>query len=403
MVKRDASWLGRAMASLLLLSLPAMLVGQEEIDPRLQQVLADWKERRTYPPVQYDVEGKCLTTKEAIEAVNNSMKRKVSYNVKDFGSKWNVRLLIDVKGQRHRIEEEKEYINVSDGKVTCKARIGAFDGSMLTARDREVVEGKEVKPHADTPDVAVVTGNMSASGFTMQLAPLFASHGVVRFPPQYEIFPGKLDLDPDTSLITVHGTDVFEGRRCLLLRSYPRAGDGFEEFWIDTERSSALARWISYGSGLPNREMNIHYHKYEGYWLVSGWTFENRAWFPDKAQARTSGVERFNVIKTTIERNVDESRFRLSIEPGMLVVRVHNDPNKNPVKKAEAGKREYYRVEPSGRESGVYFEKGVELRQWDAIDIGLAASALVLLAAGVLVWLWRKHNGFPLAKKPSPK
>jgi hypothetical protein len=382
MFKRGRNLLGQTAASLLLLTSASALVGQDEIDARLKQALADWQHRRSYPAVQYEIEGLCLTTKETIAAYNDAEKRKPPYEVKDFGSVCNVRLIIDVKGQRHRVEERRDYINVNDGKITRVARVNAFDGSILTARDRHVVEGQEVKPSADTPDVAVVTGNMGACGLPGDLVPVFAGHGVILFPPIYEIIPGKLDADPDVSLMTVDRSDVFEGRRCLVVRSHPRAGDTFEEFWIDSARKGALVRWMTYSRAFPTGETSVRYQQQGPYWLVSTWTSESRIYNAETKQAHTSMVRRFKVVKASIERDLDDGRFRLPIEPGMLVTRVHNEPGKNPLKPTEAGTPSYSRVGSTGSEVGVYFEKGVEHRRWDLTYLWVLAIAIFLVAAG---------------------
>ncbi len=397
MTRRRAYWLRGGSAVLLIVGLSGVAAGQEELDPRLKQILADWAKRRAYPPMQYTVEGKCHTTKENIEAYTNARKRKVNVDVKDFGSIWNLQLLIDVPKQRHRLEEERETINISNGKITRKARISAFDGTTLMGSLRDIIDGNQVKPTADTPDVGVLTGNMGASGFPMQLAPLFAGNGVVVFPPANEILPGKLDVEPDTSSMTVHRTDVFDGQNCVVLRSFPRPGDAFVELWIDTARGhvGAVVRWLNYSAGFPIREMNVRYHAHGSYWLVASWTFESRTWFADKKQARADEIDRFNVVKTSIESEVDESRFRLAIEPGMLVMRRHIDPKTNAIKSSVTPA--YTRVESSGGETSVYFEKGVEHRRWDRMYSWVAGFAALMVVTFATVYAVRR-----LRKAASP-
>ena len=355
--------------------------GQEETDVRLQKILADWKKRRSYPPVQYEVQGKSVSLKENVVEYNTSKKRAPPFEPKDTNLEWNVRLLLDVKTQRHKFEEERDIFNVSKGKATREITVTAFDGAMMTSKARKNVDGKETKLYQDSPDVAITTGNLAGFLFSGQLAPLFASHGAVAFPPQEFLIPGKLDSDPDTSLMTVHGKDVFEGHVCIVIRSYPGGDKNFQEFWIDASRESALLRWISYGGGFPGLEFQARYQKQGPFWLVNSWTYE----------IRSSSVYRFNVVKTTVLTEVAESEFRLPIEPGMLVTRGHNPPDKNPLKKDGAGKREHYRVDASGQEAPVYFEKGVEyprsnLAFWLVGGALVAALSLIAFAGR----RWRK-------------
>lgn len=394
--------LGCVLASALVATVCASrLLAQEEVDARITQILADWKQRRGYPPIYYEVKGTVLNTKENVEGYNKLRKRDPSYQPKDNDLHWNCRLLLDVKGQRHRLEEEKEFFHLSKGTIRRASHINAFDGSMLTARDRNIVDGKEEKAKSSTPDVAVVTGNLAGAAFAQQLAPLFAGHGVVVFPPQDYIIPGDLDFEPNPSLMTVHGTDLFEGRRCLVLRSYPRAGTAFQEFWVDSVRTSALLRWLTYSSGFPVFEMNIRYNQHGSYWLVGSWTFEMRTWSPETKESSTSHVYRFTVARATLEQHLDESRFRLPIEPGMLVQRTHHDPKKNPVKEEQQGKPRYGRVDASGRESEVYFDRGVERTSWPPMLVWVSASLAGTLLLGYGAWRYWKRHQLLRAERPS--
>lgn len=393
-------WFTRFSAGIACLAIAGFLLAQEEVDARVKQVLADWKKRRAYPPVQYEVQGTVFSTKASIDSYLKAAKLRVEYEPKDHESIWNVRMLLDVQGQRHRFEQVVDYFRIDSGKKTRHVRVTTFDGTKAMGRDRRVVDGQEVKETPDSADVWILTGNLLPLAFTGQLVPLFASHGVVRFPPQGDVTPGKLALEPDTSQMTVHGFDVLESRRCLVLRSYPR-GESFQEYWIDTARDSALLRWLTYSRSFPVWEMNIRYQQQESCWLVSGWTYDHRLWYPEKKESRTSEVYHFKVVKAAFEPNPSDDSFRLPLEPGMLVSESHNDPDKNPLKEGQAGKEKLYRVEPTGDSTQVIFEKGVERRRARFDPWWFAAVLLVAALVTYGLFRWHKQRRDTAPKQPT--
>lgn len=389
---------GIVLIGLLSAACPAALSGQDEIDPQIQRVLADWKKRRSYPTVEYEVEGHVLTLKEWRHAYIKTMKRKGYPEPKDTNLVWNAKLLLDVKGQRHRYEEDRESYSLSSGTIRRQRWITAFDGSMLTTRGRDIVEGKEVKKKPTTPDVSVITGNLRNVPFPAQLEPLFNGHGVVLVPPQGDISPGNLDFDPEVALLTVDRNDVYAGRTCLVLRSYPTESGGFQEYWIDTSRDSALLRRIAHGKGFPVKEVNVRYKSHGGYWLPDSWTCEWRNWYPEKQQAQTESTYSFTIKKASLQRDVDVARFRIPIEPGMLITKTHNEPDKNPFK--EGGKMKHFRIDPSSAQPvAVEFEKGKERRPWTVPWRTGSIVALALSLVGYGAWRWTRGRTLKIDTK----
>jgi len=339
-----------------LIALAALLTlgrarAEERADPRLEKVFADWQKRQQrVQTVRYRISGEQIVAKESIF---DPLHPKVpAIPKKDVKLRIQRMMLLDFPKNRHRLElDEEEYNNQGD-KLNRHVHAGFFDGQVLKGKllpgTSPRLNGEPNEPRAD---LGVVKGYMGGAAFNCTYDPLFYGHGSIVY-DDARIMPGKLLLLPQKEVFAVHGQAVHNGRNCLLLRTRPRQLSVivWDEFWVDTERDSAIVRSRRvYESGVE-RDLDVGYRQTSAGWLADRWTSTQF----DMWDGRLATTVRLHVDELVLEPVIARDEFEFKAAPGALVV--HDTiPEPEPSQPYQSGKH-YYRVGKDGSLTEVFFK-----------------------------------------------
>lgn len=332
----------------------------QEPDARLEKVFADWAKRRERTKsVRYVTRGETVLPKGSLRApIGQSSSREAP--PRDIVSRVTQTMLLDFEKQRHRLETEQEEYDAGTDKVYPRVVTRLFDGKRTGAwRPRELnthpVTG--VKPWE--ADIGYGSGYIGGgSSFEFGYWPFFLGHGIVGWQGG-TIIAGKLNVQPDRDLVTVHGQGVHQGRPCLVLRTLTkrRSMTSYDEFWVDTARDSAVVRQLYVINKTAFLELDIEYQTTEHGWLPRRWTCTDREVGTDK----TVWISRHRVEELRLDPPVSDADFRFEEKPGMLV-REYVYATPNPTGPDPEPKATTYRIGEEGKRREVVIEGGIERR-----------------------------------------
>lgn len=368
----------------------------EDIDPRLAQVLADWQKRQNaFRSVRYEVRGERRILKGAYNANEwvysqvPGLRRDQPIPSQDLAGTLSLTLLLDFEKGRHRCKIQEPIYHAKSGEFSSREREDTFDGSVakgIAPREKNPGLGKT------QPDSWIVSGNMKNGEFNANYYPIFFGHGRIHtvFEP---IIPGQLRNKPDPDYLYVHGTGVHVGRTCLIVRTQTlkSATTSFDEYWVDTDRESAILRYVSYCDAKPRDDITIQYRKTSGSWLPERW----RAPFYNGNDLLFT--DNIHVEKLDLDPAVGDSDFQVEIKPEMIVEERTDLPTKHPLVNPESKISIYRAKEGGGREElpdpahrkGDQYQQHVRRKQvWFWMWIVLPALAI----GGFLVWVRRRRR-----------
>jgi hypothetical protein len=369
--------------------------GAEDINPRLQKVLADWQKRQHQTEtVEYHVRGEHKVPRGAYDFMPSFIGGK-SINqtnpLQELVGKVGFTVLLDfVKGRHHRKIEDRMY-NISSGNLDREVREDVFDGSkmkcLIPREDNQQIGAK-------IPELTIVSGDMKNGAFRSDFYPIFFGHGRISTAME-QIVPGRLRNKPDPEKLYIHGTGVHDGRVCLVLRTHAikMHTTSFDEFWVDVPRDSAILRYVSYSGGKPLGDITVHYRKTSDGWLPENWRINSYV---------NGHLLYFRIIRVEsfqFDVPVNDVFFEMHIKPGMIVEERADHATKHPLatpksdlsiyRAGEGGVREYI-PDPYHRKQGDLYQH-INRRKivWTWAWLALPLVAI----AGLIFWAWRlKHN-----------
>jgi len=367
----------------------------EEIDPRLAKVLADWQKRQNaFRSVRYEVRGEHKVPKGSSDALpllsyKPGLRRDQPIPPKDLVGEVSLTLFLDFEKGRHRSRLEELHYHLDFGKLFPVVRESTFDGSEAK---NAVPRDKNPGLGSKAPEISITSGNMKTEEFHSDFYPIFFGHGRIYtvFEP---IIPGKLRNKPDADYLYIHGTGVQDGRTCLIVRTQTlkTITTSFEEYWVDTERESAILRQLSYCNSKPSRDFTIHYRKSSGGWLPDRWRY----------QLYTGGsllfTDNMRVEKNDLDPAIQDSDYQMEIKPGMIVEERTNLPTKHPLV-TPASKVSVYRVKERGKREELpdpYRRKGDQYQehlQRKSLWIWTWSALPVLAISGSYFWARRRRR-----------
>jgi hypothetical protein len=366
-------------------------------DPRIEKAASDWKKRRDrISVVRYRVSGTHVYAKGMATGLADGAAGAVVPPT-DLTVPLKRSLLLDFKGNRHRLEtEDPEYLPET-GDLWVEGQTTTFDGETFQSsrRQQKAIRGTPyVAPGAVPVDVGIATGNLAGrADFDHRWWPVFLGHGVIPVPyaDHQTLRAGKLQCEPDLSMLEVYGEGVHGGRTCLIVRTRrpnltgaTPPNVGFREYWLDPAHESAVVRMTEYAgtTGTVYSDMTISHQPTSAGHLPSGWVFTLGG-----GDRPTRFIERFKVDGIDIDPPVEPADFTIAVRPGMLVARtaVGSSPG------GEQDNRSLFRVSPSGVWEPVSFAGSVEVRAtngWPWLIGGILAFVAVA-AAGIF---WRRRR-----------
>ncbi len=285
------------------------------IDPRLQQVLDDWRKRQERTQnVRYVVRGEGVWSKGAWPTAPGEPPGR-DRPPHDLVIQLGAVLLLDFAADRLRLETDEERYDEATDKLYPQRMVRVADragAKMYFPREKNThpIEGKR-----DTDaEVWVETGYRGGDTLNIGYWPLVYAHGSI--PQQGELIgPGKLRILPDPELLYVHGEAVYRDRPVWVIRTQAvnRGTPTFDEFWVDKGRQSAVVRYALVVKDVPEYETQIDYQDTTHGWMPLRWTLTQRL------SGRTTYVERCRVEDLVLDQSLGEADFQIDVRPGMLV------------------------------------------------------------------------------------
>ncbi len=320
----------------------------EEIDPRLEKVLADWQKRQNaVRSIRYEVRGEHKVLKGAYNALPlqgfvPGLQRDQPIPAQDFVGAATLTLLLDFERGRHHSTIQGSNYHTNTGKFYPWVKEHTFDGSVARGagpREKNPIHGSK------QPEFWVISGNMRFEEFRTDFHPIFFGHGRIYtiFEP---IIPGKLRNKPDPEYLYVHGTGVQDGRTCLIVRTQTlkTVTTSFDEYWVDTARQCAILRQVGYCNSKRSSDITIRYQKTSAGWLPESWGL----------QIYSGGnllyTDNMRVEKIDLDPAIQDADFQMEIKPGMIVEERTDLPSKHPLVTPESKISVYRAEEGGGRE-----------------------------------------------------
>jgi hypothetical protein len=197
-------------------------------------------------------------------------------------------------------------------------------------------------------------------------------------------------LDPDD--FRVHGRAIHDGRKCVVLRTFPLtsvAFKPFEEYWVDPDRDSAIVRYAYYmDTGQKPKiqwDIDISYQQTAHGWLPLRWKLQSFG-----GRTGLDGVFRRNVDTIVVDPPLDDSTFQLQPEPGMIVAEYNMDTDQNGNTSHSNEKRS--RVAEDGRLTPLGTRMGPAASEWSIAWYGFIVAPI--LALSLIAWfLYRRRRG----------
>lgn len=234
-------------------------VRADDKNKELQKILGDWQGRQVL----------LRTARYTISGTHEPKNRKLPPGTPALLPTRSV-LLLDVEHRRHRLESSKPAISSDDAGEPLKD---------YTLTGTETFDGKEQRGMAEkSGDVkggglGIVKGDLVFQRIDQGLEPIFFAHGVV--PSVWgDLRPDKWPTVFDSENFEYVGRQSFRGRNCAVVRTEPRAYAeiAFDEFYVDTERQSAIVRHVFYSGNNPTLRTDVDWKQTENGWWPDKWT-----------------------------------------------------------------------------------------------------------------------------------
>ena len=289
----------------------------QERDPQIAQTISDWQKRQERTKrVRYEASGQQSILKGSFRGPGLAELPEPQPS-RDITSPIRQVVLVDLSGGRYRIEEEMQKYDQGTDRLYPQMQTRIYDGNEIKSwRPRQMNTHPLTGVKPNKPEIGVGRGDLSSAAFTMVEWPFFVGHGVIASQNR-PIMPGKWRTYPDPDLMIVHGRSVHSGRACLVIRTQTlkALGTSFDEYWVDTQRESAVVRQVCYANQIALYEMAIDYQSTPHGWLPKSWTITQR----DAIDGKTTYYRNVNCTKIDLEPESEPKDFQIEERPGMLV------------------------------------------------------------------------------------
>jgi hypothetical protein len=314
------------------------------IDPRLQQVLDDWRKRQERTQnVRYVVRGEGVWSRGAWSAMSGRPSGQ-DRPPRDLVIQLGAVLLLDLAANRLRLETDEERYDEATEKLYPQRMLRVADGAgakMFFPREKNThpLEGKR-----DTDaEVWVEKGYRGGDTLNIRYWPLLYAQGSVPC-LQEHAGPGKLRVLPDPELLYAHGQAVYRDRPVWVIRTQAvnRGVPTFDEFWVDKGRDSAVVRYALVTGEVPEYEALIDYQETAHGWMPLRWTLTQRLF------GRVIYLERCRVAELLLDQPLGDADFEIQTRPGMLVDEFVVQKPKTGTIPVESPERKHFRVREDG-------------------------------------------------------
>jgi hypothetical protein len=352
-------------------------------DPRLAQVLSDWKQRHAaLKTARYSITG-TVEFKDKVSSDDPPLPPGNPVHSR------RVVLLLDLERRRLRLETSEPYIDYTGavGRYSRRISTSAFDGKIQQGYSHKSKNGI-----AEGHDLGIARGDLFSLPYDPSLLPVFYAHGIVPS-PHHPLGPKTYLLSPEPEGLEIRGQQTLNGQSCLVARTEPLGGAGTSvgEYWIIPDRKAAISRYVSFTDNDPWIRIDVEWNKKDIGW-PDRWTM---IW--------SSGgkvVRRYKLQVDQFEANpaVTDADFTLQATPGMKIL-VQDFPERGKGLHPYYPATREYQVSPSGdweELSAVGFTTvdgkllPPERSTWGWWVAG--AAAVLGIAGFVTVWMLRRRK-----------
>jgi hypothetical protein len=253
--------------------------------------------------------------------------------------------LLDFRSGRWRIVSE------SDAFGRRGPWLQVFDGKKVYGSKLDVTfdEAEGVRPNR----MGIISGGDHINNFLIGEYPYFLSQGFILTNMNQSFYWHNFKPSLDRENLFVHRQETVRGRPCDIVQTYPAGPKKQEhqyEYAIDREDGS-VRRWIYWTWGKKDTEIVIDYRRAGDRMVPTGWTFQrfvvrsDKPWRPVPYKSET-----LTVTAVDLDPVADDSRFRITVQPGTIVEERHY-PNGASVRLDEVKTERvtHYRADESGR------------------------------------------------------
>jgi hypothetical protein len=315
------------------------------IDPRLQQVLDDWRKRQERTQnVRYVVRGEGVWSKGAWPNHPWDKSGRVR-PPRDLVIQLGAVLVLDFAANRLRLETDEERYDEATDKLYPQRMVRVADAAgakMYFPREKNThpIEGKR----ENDAEVWIEKGYRGGDTLNIGYWPLVYAHGSVPWQGEH-VGPGKLRVLPDPELLYFHGEAVYRDRPVWVIRTQAekRAVASFDEFWVDKARDSAIVRYALVVGDHPQYEALIDYQETTHGWMPLRWTLTERDF-----RGRTKYLQRFRVEGLVLDQALGDADFEIDVRPGMLVDEFSVQKPKTGTIPLDSPERKHFRMREDG-------------------------------------------------------
>ncbi len=299
-------------------------------------------------------------------------------------------VVIDLVDKRYRLDEDKSRPAQARDRYVRFKTTEAYNGKI---HQRAVPRDNEERSD-EIPDVSIAKGDLTMGRVDAYLEPVFYAHGLIPTEDS-PLGPGRFPSDHEPEDFQLKGIGSHAGRSCLMLRTGPASTTPAlsDEYWVDTQRQSAVVRQIHWQGKNPWYRVDIDHQQTSHGWLPLKWVITNTI------SGEVQNIKRLNVEAIEANPSLVEEDFTLPIKPGMKV-RINEFPGRGKGLDPQKPARTELAVGPDGSNDvisreGFRTSEGVELppastsKWWWISGVSLAVVIVVFL---VLTWSRRRRT-----------
>ena len=289
-------------------------------DSVMAQILADWKRRRTaIKTVRYVCEGTMTYPKgafnhyEEIEGTGDMPAEDYTFDAKQIWA-------FDFRDKLVRNETHSQAVDLAAKQFIPSVSTTAYDGKFIRRIDpRELNSSDDYSPSDRQPEFYdEMTSGTVIHGAAL---PILFAHGYVPAMFQSDQSRYKYRI-PDKEFFAIAETE-HAGRKCIVVKTMPIRPKTFQEFWVDTGRSSIVLQWKRWLDGNLDFDGETEYRETKSGWFPNA--FNVTIYWSDSGPAYPTDISRLQVKERAINPAFDADQFRLRPSPGMRVENVRTN------------------------------------------------------------------------------
>lgn len=196
-------------------------------------------------------------------------------------------------------------------------QVDLFDKKTLARfwpRDKRI--GPGYVPSKDEPDAFIFSKEKPNTFLMVTDFPLFLATGHV-FTNERDPDPLDLKVKLQKSDFAVMGDAILHDTKCVVLKSSRVSDSGIDQYWISSDRRSAILRWCRFEDGVIGgycwAQIDIDYQRKDMNWVPKEWTVATYV------RGKTNMVDMAETLSISTQPSKTESDikdYQLPLRPG---------------------------------------------------------------------------------------